>query len=54
MEKEENAQLNEKYRQLQDENRTHVEKLKSTDEREKVLENLNHVRKTQANDILQP
>ena len=38
------AQLNQEYRQLQDENWTHVEQLRSTDERAKVLENSNHVR----------
>ena len=54
MEEEECAQLNQKYRQLLDENWTHVEQLKSTDEREKVLENLNHVRKTQETDIFHP
>ena len=54
MEEEEYAQLNKKYRQLLDQNWTHVEKLKSTNEREKVLEKLNHVRNTQATDILQP
>ena len=54
MEEEEYAQLNKKYRQLLDENWTHVEQLKSTDKREKVFENLNHLRNTQATDILQP
>ena len=54
MEEEENSQLNQEHRQLQDENWTHVEQLRSNDEREKVLENLNHVRKTQATDILHP
>ena len=52
MEEEENAQLNQKYRQLQDENWTHVEQLKSTDKREKVIDNSNHVKKTQETDIL--
>ena len=33
LEEEENAQLNQKHRQLQDENWTHVEQLRSTDER---------------------
>ena len=47
LEEEEYAQLNQKYRQLLDENWTHVEQLKSTDKREKVLKNSNHVRKTQ-------
>ena len=54
LEEEENVQLNQNYRQLQDEIWTHVEQLWSTNEREKVLENSNHVRKTQATDILQP
>ena len=54
MEEEEYDQLNQKYRQLLDENWTHVEQLKSTDKREKVLENSNHVRKTQATNIFQP
>ena len=45
MEEEECAQLNWEYKQLQDEKWTHVEQMKSTDEREKVLENSNHVRK---------
>ena len=44
MEEEEYAQLNQEHRQLQDENWTHVEKLRSTNERAKVIENLNHVR----------
>ena len=43
MEEDEYAQLNQEHRQLQDENWTHVEKLRSTNEREKVLENWNHV-----------
>ena len=54
MEEEEYAQLNQKYRQLLDENWTHVKQLKSTDKREKVLENYNHLRNTQENDIFQP
>ena len=54
MEEEEYAQLNQKYRQLLDENWTHVEQLKSTNEREKVHENSNHVRNTQEYDICQP
>ena len=55
LEEEKYAQLNQKHRQLQEyENWTHVEQLRSTDEREKVLENSNHVRKTQGNDILHP
>ena len=54
LEEEEYAQLNQKYRQLLDENWTHVEQPKSTDEREKVLENLNHVRNNQETDILHP
>ena len=51
-EEEEYSQLNPKYRQLLDENWTHVEQLKSTDKRENVLENSNHVRKTKETDIL--
>ena len=54
MEEENYVQLNEKHRQLQDENWTHVEQLRSTDEREKVLDNLNHVRKSQETNILHP
>ena len=54
MEEEEYAQLNQKYRQLQDENWTHVEQLKSTDKRENFLEILNHVRSNEETDILQP
>ena len=54
LEEEKYAQLNKKRRQLQDENLTHVEKLRSTDERAKVLENSNHVRKKQQTDIFQP
>ena len=53
LEEEENDQLNQERRQLQDENWTHLEQLRSIDEREKVLEDLNHVRKTQETDILQ-
>ena len=53
MEEEEYGQLNHKYRQLLDEKYTHVEQLKSTDER-KVLKNLNHVRKTKTTDIMHP
>ena len=37
LEEEENAQLYHKYRQLQDENWTHVEQMKSTDKRKKCL-----------------
>ena len=44
MEEEEYAQLNNEHRHLQDENWTHVDQLRSFDEREKVLDNLNHVR----------
>ena len=44
LKEEEYALLNEEHRQLQDENWTHVEKLRSSDEREKVIENSNHVR----------
>ena len=54
MEEEEYAQLNQKYRQLLDENLTHVEQLKSTDRRERVLDNSNHVRNTQKKNILYP
>ena len=54
MEEEEYAQLNREHRQLQDEDSTHVKQLRSTDEREKVLENSNHVRNTQTTDIFQP
>ena len=36
-EEEEYAQLNQEHVHLQDENWTHVEKLRSTDEREKVI-----------------
>ena len=50
-EEEECAQLNQEYRQLQDENWTHVEQLKSTDKRAKVLEDLNHVWNTQETDM---
>ena len=42
-EREEYAQLNQEHRQLQYENWTHVEQLRSTSEREKVLENLKPV-----------
>ena len=44
LEEEEYAQLNQEHRQLQDENWTQVEQLRSTNEREKVFENSNHVR----------
>ena len=54
MEEEEYAQLKQKYRQLLDVNWSHVEQLKSIYEREKFLENLNHVRNTQETDIFQP
>ena len=54
MEEEEYAQVNQEHRQLLDENWTHVNKLRSTDEREKEIDNSNHVRKTQETDILQP
>ena len=53
-EEEQCTQLNQKYKQLLDENWTHVEQLKSTDKREKVLEDSNHVRNTQETDMLQP
>ena len=54
LEEEEYAQLNQKYIQRLDEKWTHVEQLKSTNEREKVPENSNHVRNTQESDIIQP
>ena len=54
LEEEEYDQRNHKYRHMLDENWIHVEKLKSTDKREKVLENLNHLRNTQSTDILYP
>ena len=54
MEEEEYARLNQKYRKFLDENWNHVEKLKSIDEKEKVLENSNNVRNTEETDILQP
>ena len=54
MEEEECAQLNQEHKPLQDENWTHVEKLKSTDERAKVLKNSNHVRKNQETYKFQP
>ena len=54
MEEEEYAQLNQGHKQMQDENWTHAEQLRSTDEREKILENSNHVRKTKETDIWQP
>ena len=53
MEEEDYAQLNQKHIQLLDENMTHVEQLKSTNEREKVPENSNHVRNSPKNDIFQ-
>ena len=43
---------NKKYRQLLDENWTHVEQLKSTDKRKEVLEDSNHMSDTQENDML--
>ena len=52
MEEEYCAQMNQEHRQLQDENWTHVEQLKKTGEREKVLDISNHMRNTQATDIL--
>ena len=54
MEEEQCTQLNQKYKQLHGENWTHVDQLKSTKERVKVLENSNHVRKTQETDICNP
>ena len=43
MEEDEYAQLNQEHKQLQDENWTHVEQLRSTGERGKVLDNSNYV-----------
>ena len=54
MDEKQYTQLNQKYKQLHGENWTHVEHLKSTEEREKVLENSIHVRNTQESDIFQP
>ena len=54
MEEEQCTQLNQKYKQLHGENWTHVEQLKSSEEREKVLEDLNHVWNTQKTNVLQP
>ena len=54
MEEEQCTQLNKKYKQLHNENWTHVEQLKSTEERVEFLENSNHVRNTQETDIFQP
>ena len=39
LEEEEYAQLNQEHRKLLDENWTHVEQLRSTEEKEKVLDN---------------
>ena len=46
--------MNQGHKQLEDENWTHVEQLKSTDKREKMLEDLNHVWNTQETDMFQP
>ena len=46
--------MNQEHRQLQDQNWTHVEQLKSTDKREKVLEDQKHVWNTQENNMLHP
>ena len=54
MEEEQCTQLNQKYKQLHGENWTHVEQLKSTEERVNVIENSNHVRNTQESDICHP
>ena len=54
MEEEQCTQLNQKYKQPHSENWTNVEQLKSTDNREKVLEDSNHVKNTQEIDMLQP
>ena len=51
LEEEQCTQLNQKYKQLHGENWTHVEQLKSSEERAKVIENSNQVRNTQENDI---
>ena len=39
LEEEEYSQLNQEHRQLQDEKWTHVEQLRSTGEREKMIDN---------------
>ena len=52
LEEEQCTQLNQKYKQLHGENWTHVEQLKSSEERAKVLEDLNHVWNTQETDML--
>ena len=54
LEEEQYTQLNQKYKQLHGENWTHVEQLKSFEERAKVLEDSNHVWNTQETDMLQP
>ena len=54
LEEEQCTQLNQKYKQLHGENWTHVEQLKSCEERAKVLEDSNHVWNTQDNDIFHP
>ena len=55
MEEKQCTQLNQKYKQLHGENWTHVEQLKSTDDKEKVLDNSNHdMSNTQETDIWKP
>ena len=54
LEEEQCTQLNQKYKQLHGENWTHVEQLNSSEEREKVLEDSNHVWNTQETDMFQP
>ena len=46
--------MNQEHRQLRGEIWTHVEQLKSTDKRAKVLEDSNHVWKTQETNMLHP
>ena len=46
--------MSQEHRQLRDEIWTHVEQLKSTDKREKVLEDSKHVWNTQETDMLHP
>ena len=54
MEEKQCTQLNQKHKQLHGENWTHVEQLKSSEERAKILEDLNHVWNTQGTDMFQP
>ena len=54
LEEEKCAQLNQKHRQLQDKNWTRVEKLRSIDEREKVLDNSSHLRSNQETYMFHP